>query len=91
MALQRCNGLIYEAVSKFLIAGSVPLGHNSAGIPERGLMPWLERCSLKLLPSHYASVFLGFNEYIWVVGVGGWWMMMTVMRETNPMMGGGMR
>jgi len=34
MALQRCNGLIYEAVSKLLISGSVPLGHNLAGIPE---------------------------------------------------------
>ena len=34
MALWRCNGLIYEAVSKLLIAGSVPLGHNLAGIPE---------------------------------------------------------
>lgn len=36
-------------------------------------------------------MFLGFNEYVWVVGVGGWWMMMMVMREINAMMGGGMR
>ena len=36
-------------------------------------------------------MFLGFNEYVWVVGVGGWWMVMMVMRERNAMMGGGMR